>query len=79
MTATRNRRSTIKNKQSRIEDPLRDGAPTPEQAAAERLLAVEVRLHCAEKTLNKVVEMMERMLAATRPAYRGRPELLRVK
>jgi len=68
-------KSPIANRQSKIRNPLDDGDPTPEKAAAKRLLAVEVRLHCAEKTLNKVVEMMERMLAAPRPAYCGRPEL----
>lgn len=72
-------RPPIANRQSKITNPLADGDPTPEKAAAERLLAVEVRLHCAEKTLAKVVETVERMLAAPSPAYRGRPELRLVR
>jgi hypothetical protein len=68
-----------KRPENSLKNPLADGTPTPERAAAERLLAVEVRLHCAERQLGKVIDMMEKMLAAPPPAYRGRPELLRVK
>jgi hypothetical protein len=68
-----------RKKPTDLRNPLADGEPTPERAAAERLLAVEVRLHCAEKQLGKVIDLMEKMLAAPRPAHCGRPELLRVK
>ena len=64
-----------KKRKINLRDPLDNGDPTPEKAAAERLLAVEVRLHCAEHTLRKVVEVLEDLRKAPRPAYCGRPDL----